>query len=271
MTERNSNVSTSRSARSAGEKPEPSDLIRSVQRAFRVLEVIGSQRDGMTVKQIARRCEMALPTAYHLVRTLAWEDYLIRVEGGRYQVGLAVSDRYSDLLRTLSGPSTVGDVLRRAVDDTGYSHYLGKLVDGRTAITAVDEGRRSPHVEDLIVGFDDGAHAHALGKALLSTMKSPERHGYLRQSGMRRYTDYTLTEPRQLDLDLATRARQGVYTEVGQFKHGVGCAGTVVHDDPDPRCRTVIACTLPLHDLGLYGARVKRRLRRAAEEMQPLL
>ena len=252
-------------------RTEPTDLIRSVQRALRVMEAIGSTPGGLSAKQIARRCELSLPTAYHLVRTLTYEGYLIRAQEGRYQVGLAVSDRYADLAKTMRGPATVDEVLRRTVSETGYSHYLGRIVDGRAAVTAVTEGSRSPHIEELIIGFDDGAHATALGKALLSTMSSQERRGYLRESGMRRYTESTVTEPRELEYDLAQLAANGIYTETGQFRPGVGCAATVVRDDPDPRCRSVIACVMPLPELRWYGSRVKNRLRRAAEELQPLL
>lgn len=271
MTERKKPGSASRPITSPSAKAEPSDLIRSVQRALRVMEAIGSSPGGLSAKQIARRCELNLPTAYHLVRTLTYEGYLIRAEGGRYQVGLAVSDRFADLAKTMRGPATVAEVLRRTVGDTGYSHYLGKIVDGRVAITAVTEGARSPHVEELIIGFDDGAHATALGKALLATMSSQERGWYLRESGMRRYTESTVTEPRALEYDLAQLATQGIYTETGQFRNGLGCAATVVRDDPDPRCRSVIACAIPLPELRWYGSRVKNRLRRAAEELQPLL
>ncbi|GAA4916894.1 hypothetical protein GCM10023223_40870 [Stackebrandtia albiflava] len=235
------------------------------------MEAIGASPDGLTAKQIARRCGLTLPTAYHLVRTLTYEEYLIRVEGGRFQVGLAVSDRFADLAATMRGPSTVAEVLRRTVGDTGYSHYLGRMVDGRVAITAVNEGARSPHLEDLILGFDEGAHATALGKALLSTMSTQERRYYLSEAGMRRYTEYTVTEPRELEYDLAKLAAEGVYTEINQFRDGVGCVASVVRDDPDPRCRTVIACTMPLTELRLYGTRVKNRLRRAADELEPLL
>jgi DNA-binding IclR family transcriptional regulator len=271
MTERKSKSSAPRPTDGPGAKPEPSDLIRSVQRALRVMEAIGSTPGGLSAKQIARRCELNLPTAYHLVRTLTYEGYLIRAEGGRYQVGLALSDRYADLAKTMRGPSTVAEVLRRTVGDTGYSHYLGRIVDGRVAVTAVTEGARSPHMEDLIIGFDDGAHATALGKALLATMSSQDRRNYLRESGMRRYTDSTMTEPGALEYDLAQLATHGVYTEVGQFRNGVGCAATVVRDHPDPRFRTVIACTMPLPELRWYGNRIRNRLRRAAEELQPLL
>lgn len=252
-------------------KSEPSDLIRSVQRALRVMEAIGAAPGGLTAKQIARRCGLTLPTSYHLVRTLTYEGYLIRGEEGRFQVGLALSDRFADLVATMRGPSTVAEVLRRTVGDTGYSHYLGRVVDGRIAVTAVIEGARSPHLEDLILGFDEGAHATALGKALLSTMSIQERRYYLREAGMRKYTDYTVTEPRALEYDLAQLATQGIYTEINQFRTGVGCAASVVRDDPDPRCRTVIACTMPLPELERYGPRIKSRLRRAADELIPLL
>lgn len=252
-------------------KTEPTDLIRSVQRALRVMEAIGAVPGGLTAKQIARRCGLTLPTSYHLARTLTYEGYLIRGDGGRFQVGLKVSDRYADLAKTMRGPSTVAEVLRRTVGDTGYSHYLGRMVDGRVAVTAVSEGTRSPMLEDLILGFDEGAHATALGKALLSTMSTQERRYYLRETGMRKYTDFTMTEPRALEYDLAQLAAEGVYTEINQFRTGVGCVASVVRDDPDPRCRTVIACTMPLPELRMYGTRVKNRLRRAADELVQLV
>ena len=80
---------------------EPSDLIRSVSRALRVLESVGRAPRGLTVKQIARRCELTVATTYHLVRTLAYEGYVIRREDGTYIVGLEIADRYRDLLATL--------------------------------------------------------------------------------------------------------------------------------------------------------------------------
>src|SRR5690606_40343945 len=72
---------------------EPSDLIRSVSRALRVLEAVGRAPRGLTVKQIARRCGLTVATTYHLVRTLAYEGYVIRREDGTYIVGLEVADR----------------------------------------------------------------------------------------------------------------------------------------------------------------------------------
>src|SRR2546430_13666230 len=93
---------------------EPSDLIRSVSRALRVLESVGGSPRGLTVKQIARRCELTVATTYHLVRTLAYEGYVTRREDGTYTVGMEISDRFRELVVAFLGPQSVAEALRRA-------------------------------------------------------------------------------------------------------------------------------------------------------------
>ncbi|MER5456743.1 IclR family transcriptional regulator C-terminal domain-containing protein [Micromonospora sp. NPDC002389] len=236
---------------------EPSDLIRSVSRALRVLESVGRAPRGLTVKQIARRCELTVATTYHLVRTLAYEGYVIRREDGTYIVGLEVADRYRELVAAFRGSPAVGENLRRAAIETGWSHYLGRFVGGQVAITAVAEGNRSPYLEDLVPGFDEGAHATALGKALLATLTAEQRHRYLREYGMRPFTSATLTTPEAFEADLAAGERRGMQLELGQFRQGVACAAVLVTPDKDMERRTVLACALPASEM-MTSARVVR-------------
>ncbi|MEH1012346.1 helix-turn-helix domain-containing protein [Micromonospora sp. CPCC 206060] len=236
---------------------EPSDLIRSVSRALRVLEAVGRAPKGLTVKQIARRCELTVATTYHLVRTLAYEGYVIRREDGTYIVGLEVADRYRELVTAFRGPPAVGECLRRAAVDTGYSHYLGRFVGGQVAITAVAEGARSPYVEDLVPGFDEGAHATALGKALLATLTPEQRFRYLREYGMRPFTPATLTTVETFEADLAAGERRGMQMELGQFRNGVACGAVIVTPDKDIERRVVLACALPAGEM-MTSARVVR-------------
>ncbi|WP_229398735.1 IclR family transcriptional regulator [Micromonospora okii] len=236
---------------------EPSDLIRSVSRALRVLESVGRASKGLTVKQIARRCELTVATTYHLVRTLAYEGYVIRREDGTYIVGLEIADRYRELVTAFRGPAPVGECLRRAALDTGYSHYLGRFVGGQVAITAVAEGHRSPYLEDLVPGFDEGAHATALGKALLATLTVEQRFRYLRDYGMRPFTSATLTTPEALEADVVAGDRRGMQLELGQFRQGVACAAVLVTPDKDMERRVVLACALPAGEM-MTSARVVR-------------
>lgn len=251
-------------ARSEG---KPSDFIQSVSRALRILEVVGSSRDGLTIKQIARRVQLAQTTTYHLVRTLVYEKYLIKGMHGLFTVGLEVSDRYRDMSQTMRGPVGVTETLRRQAADSGYSHYVARFVDGRVAITEVQEARLSPHTEELIVGFDDGAHATAVGKALLATLTPQERRFYLKESGMRRYTSRTLTTPSDLEMDLSRLSSQGIYTETGQYRDGIACAAMLVNRAAPLTERMAVAVTLPLDDLPKAGPHLRSRLHAVAQEV----
>ncbi|GLY26069.1 transcriptional regulator [Micromonospora sp. NBRC 101691] len=222
-----------------------------------MLEAVGRAPKGLTVKQIARRCELTVATTYHLVRTLAYEGYVIRREDGTYIVGLEIADRYRELVTAFRGPAVVGETLRRAALDSGYSHFLGRFVGGQVAITAVVEGARSPYLEDLMPGFDEAAHATALGKAMLATLTAEQRFRYLREYGMRPFTATTLTTVEAFEADLAAGDRRGMQMELGQFRQGVACAAVLVAPDKDIERRVVLACAMPAGEL-MTSARVVR-------------
>ncbi len=246
---------------------EPSDLIRSVSRALRVLEAVGGSPRGLTVKQIARRCELTVATTYHLVRTLAYEGYVTRREDGTYVVGMEISDRFRELVVAFRGPLSVGDALRKAALDTGYSHYLGRFISGRVVLTAVAEGPRSPHLEDLIPGFDDAAHATALGKSLLATLPPEQRARYLKDYGMRQYTPQTITTPEALEADLTAGERRQMQIEVNQYRQGLACAAMVAVNDRDPERRVVIACAVPAPELMTSAKVIRNRLTACARSI----
>jgi DNA-binding IclR family transcriptional regulator len=147
--------------------------------------------------------------------------------------------------------------LRRAALDTGYTHSLGRFVGGRIAVTASAEGVRSPFVDDMAPGFDEGGHATALGKALLATLTPDQRARYLRDYGMRQFTPATLTTPEALEADLAAGERRGMQLEMGQWRQGLACAAVLVVADRDIERRLVLSCALPAAEM-LTSARVVR-------------
>jgi DNA-binding IclR family transcriptional regulator len=250
---------------------EPTKMIQSVQRALRIMEYVGRHSGGVSAPRIAFECGLNRATAYNLLRTLVYENYLRRDEHGKYTLGLEVSDRYSELTRAMAGPRTCAEFMRRMSAETGYSTFVARFVEGRPAVTEVIEGNRSPHVEDLIVGFDDGAHATALGKALLATLQPHDRARFLKAAGMRPFTRRTLTEPDAFEYDLAVYGESGVYAELGQFKEDVGCAGVIVREGVTPADRIVFAVALPLNEIRESWPILTSRLREAAAELQPLL
>jgi DNA-binding IclR family transcriptional regulator len=213
-----------------GEGPgggRPDDFVQSVGRAVRVLEVVG-RYPGLPVKAIARHCDLNVSTSYHLVRTLAYEGYLVRLGNGTYVIGDTVARRFHDLVTSLARPPESAVVLRQLSDRVGLSSYLGLLHDGRVTVVEVAEASGSPYLEDFEVGLDVSAHATALGKALLVAMSPRERHTFLKGHELRPFTTRTRTDPEQLEAELGAVSPGASVTEHGEFRDGVSCAASLV-------------------------------------------
>ncbi|HTS95560.1 MAG TPA: IclR family transcriptional regulator C-terminal domain-containing protein [Streptosporangiaceae bacterium] len=211
---------------------QPADLIRSVSRALRIIEEVSGSPRPLPVKVIARRCQLNLSTTYHLVRTLCYEGYLVRLPGGGYAAGSEVAGRFHDVMGSLNRPARARAVLRHLADVTGHSAYLACISGGRLVVVDVIEGAQSPWLEDLQPGLETAAHATAVGKALLTTLPGRARGRLLREHGMRPFTPNTVTEPGQIEYELGQLRPGDMVIEHGQFRDEVCCAGVAVrgHD-----------------------------------------
>ena len=210
-----------------GAEPPPDDFVQSVGRALQVLEEV-ARRPGLPVKTVARRCALNISTTYHLIRTLAYEGYLVRLPDGTYVVGDAVARRFHDLVASLERPPDAAVVLRQLSDRVGLSAYLGLLQDERVTVVEVAEHAGSPYLEDFEVGLDISVHATALGKALLTGLAPADRRSLLHRHGLRPFTANTRTDPERLEEELR-RLRPGApVVEHGEFRDGVACAAALV-------------------------------------------
>ena len=124
-----------------GAGPLPADFVQSVGRAMLILEMVG-RRPGLPVKAIARRCSLNISTTYHLIRTLAYEGYLVRLPDGTYVIGDAVARRFHDLVTSLERPPDAAVVLHQLTERIGLSTYLGLLRDERVTVVEVAERAR---------------------------------------------------------------------------------------------------------------------------------
>jgi DNA-binding IclR family transcriptional regulator len=205
----------------------PADFVQSVGRAMLILEMVG-RRPGLPVKAIARRCSLNISTTYHLIRTLAYEGYLVRLPDGTYVIGDEVARRFHDLVASLERPPEAAVVLHQLTERIGLSAYLGLLRDERVTVVEVSESPGSPHLEDFEVGLDISAHATALGKALLGALPPRTRRDLLLGHGLRPFTANTQTNLDRLEEELRSVRPGAPVVEHGEFRDGVACAAALV-------------------------------------------
>jgi IclR family transcriptional regulator, acetate operon repressor len=201
-------------------------LIASVQRALHLMEAVASHPNGAPAKQLAREARLPLATTYHLLRTLAYEGYATRLSDGVWVLG--------DRIQTLHGQSKTQHLLSRIRpalvalrDELGVASYFGMHVDDEIRIIDIADGPRTPRV-DLWVGFDDAAHATALGKCVLRQLTEERRHDYLSRHPLVDLTPHTITEPQRLLRML--NSPSGLSLDHEEYALGTACAAVPVTD-----------------------------------------
>jgi len=174
----------------------PGTLIGSVQRALHLMEAVCHHPNGAPAKLLAREAGLHLATAYHLLRTLVYEGYLVRLADGSY----VLSDRVASLLshsRVQLALSRIRPALAAVRDELRAAAYLCLYEDGEIVVREIVDSPTTPRV-DLWVGFHDAGHATALGKSVLAFLDPASRSDYLARHALADLTPHTITDPRKL-------------------------------------------------------------------------
>uniref|UniRef100_A0AAU3I1T6 Glycerol operon regulatory protein n=1 Tax=Streptomyces sp. NBC_01393 TaxID=2903851 RepID=A0AAU3I1T6_9ACTN len=216
-------------------------LIGSVQRAMRLLEAVASREQGAPAKQLAREAGLALPTAYHLLRTLVHEGYLRR-DRGLFFLGEA-AERLSSSGARQKRRSTVRDTLARWRDAIGAPMYYAVYRDGEIEVMCVADTPANPAVEEW-ADFRETGHAHAVGQCLLAQLDDKSRRDHLDRYPVRALTPYTVRDEDRLLRRLERTGRMEPVIERQEYALGTVCAAIPVTVGSSA---AVVAFSLPSH------------------------
>lgn len=192
-----------------------------MQRALRLLEAVGTHRDGAPAKQLAREAGLPLPTAYHLLRTLTHEGYLRR-ENGVFLFG-AAAERLVDDGALQNRRSRMTQSLGRWRDIIGAPVYCAIYREGEIELVAVADTPAMPAVEEW-AAFGETGHAHAIGQCLLSQLDEQAREDHLDRHPVRPLTRHSVRDRPALRERLRSIERMEPVIERQEYALGTVCA-----------------------------------------------
>ncbi|MEU0217122.1 IclR family transcriptional regulator C-terminal domain-containing protein [Streptomyces sp. NPDC006265] len=192
-----------------------------MQRAMRLLETVAGHEYGAPAKQLARETGLALPTTYHLLRTLVHEGYLRR-DKGLFFLGEA-AERLSSSGARQKRRSRVVDVLAHWRDVLGVPVYYAVYREGEIEVMCVSDTPGTPAVEEW-ADFRETGHAHAIGQCLLSQLDDEARRDHLDRYPVQPLTPYTVRDNHSLLRRLERIRRMEPVTERQEYALGAVCA-----------------------------------------------
>ena len=194
-----------------------------------ILDVFGkSEQQHLSLHQISVQTRLNKNTVFRILYTLAEHGYISK-EHQTYQLGAKLVDLGNVKLRRKDLVSVASPYLDALRDQFGETVNLGVLDGGSIRYVDVRESRERFRLAER-VGGSDRLHSTALGKAHLAFLPPDEVRSLLKECGMPKQTDHTLTSISALKADLQKIRLVGYALDREESMLGAFCVAAPVLD-----------------------------------------
>lgn len=223
--------------------PEPKHPVRTVERAFEIIEVV-RELDGAGVSEIAEHVDVGKSAVHNHLNTLINQEYLVK-EGDEYHIGLP----FLGLGAYARNRTEIYETARREVDnladDTGELVNLMVERNGKGIYLYQAEGENAVKV-DTYPGKRVFLHATGLGKAILAYRPDEEVEAILDDHGMPEITEGTITDRDRFFDELDEIRANNYAVDREERLAGLCCIAAPITDAKD-RSIGAISVSCPVH------------------------
>ncbi len=216
--------------------------VQALERALNILELLGRSESELGVTEVAPAVGLPNGTAHRLLTTLSRRGYARQnPENRKYTLGIkafslatAARERLGPLarpfLKELTEVSQESSNL--AVMEKNSVVYIDQVPAPRMVRMFTEPGNRSP------------LHSTGTGKVLLAYQPGEIVDHVIGESGLSRFTPYTITDPKQLKNELERIRERGYAVDSEEMEEGVRCLATPIFA-PDGRILAAMSVSGP--------------------------
>ena len=203
------------------------DAVKSLIKVVSILEAFSTSRRSMSLAEISAATGFPRSTAHRLAASLR-DVGLLDQDGhrDRYRLGIKLFELGNTVLANMDLHREARPVVDALSQVSGHLVHLA-VFDGRQAIVihrvSADSGTPLTLIEAAPV------HCTSVGKAILA-FQPAARIDAIIASGLKRFTDSTITDGRKLKSELKLIRARGFAVDEGEHQPGVRCIGAPVHD-----------------------------------------
>jgi len=201
--------------------------IKALDRAIDVLECL-SQRNGMTLTEIAEKLDESPATVYRVLSTFeARQAVEMDSASQEWFIGPTSFRLGAAFLRRKDVVERARPVMRELMEETGETANLGAEVSGEVMFLSQVETH-----ENIRAFFPPGTmspmHASGIGKALLAHADQTRINKYVTRKNLESFTENTLSNQEQLRAELVKIKAQGYAFDNEEKSTGMRCVAAPI-------------------------------------------
>jgi IclR family acetate operon transcriptional repressor len=199
------------------------NVLTTLVRGLELLQAVAESDGQATAKSLSRRHNLTPGRCYHLLRTLRIHGYVVRLPGGRFDIGPRGASLGRQLRSRSEPPPELFAVLTRLHAKTRETSYISGWRNGAITLLQFIPGEQALSVRGLDVGYTGDLHARASCKSVLAHLPTDQVEVMFRGVRLRRLTTRTVCDTEKLMAELQNIRRQGYALDLEEFSEGICC------------------------------------------------
>ncbi len=204
------------------------NTIQSLERGLKILTILGSSDQPLSLNEIAGHFAIDRSSVFRLISTLVKNHFVQQdAETKKYTLGF----RFMELAGSFNEQGKIESVIRpiisRICAATKQNTHLAVLEGADVVFLAVEQPRESISV-NIAVGTREPAVATALGKAILSFRDSGILSALLDGADLLPYTERSILSKEVLRDELAMARKERIAFDREEYKSGIVCIAAPV-------------------------------------------
>ncbi|WP_332682490.1 IclR family transcriptional regulator [Bosea sp. (in: a-proteobacteria)] len=204
---------------------------KSIAKAFRLIEIVCSESEPVSLRHIATKANLSLPTTHRLLNTLKSVGALQSTAEGTFKLGeklVGIHNAISDNVRQVR--SIVELRLKGLLSKAGISARLSLFDDGELIIMAGNDSGVHQKMRSTI-GYRYEAYCTAPGKMLLAALGPEQFNAYMSYAPLVRITPNTICDPHRFRDEIAHIRTVEYALDDQEFIEGVRCVAVPLKDN----------------------------------------
>lgn len=202
--------------------------VQSVDRALEIIDILEDEPQGLGVTPLSKKMGVSKSTIYRLLSSLLNKEYVRQnEETQKYHLGLRLMQLGQTVTNQIDIRQVAAPVMERLVQDTGETVHL--VVQDGNEIVYIDKIESQATIRMFSnIGKRAPMHCTGVGKAILSNLSDEEIDNIIKENGLEKFTNNTITDPQKLKEHLKEILMLGYSIDDEEHEMGIKCAASPI-------------------------------------------
>jgi IclR family transcriptional regulator, carbohydrate utilization repressor len=212
-------------------KTAATPTIQVLERCFSLLEVLASQPDPMSLKDISARTGLHPSTAHRILNDLSLGRIVERPQAGAYRLGMRLLELGNLVKERLDVREAALGPMRELHKVTHQPVNLSMRQGDEIVYVERAYSERSGMQVVRAIGGRAPLHLTSVGKLFLAHDDPARVRAYATRTGLTGHTRNSITDLARLERELAEVRSSGCARDDEELELGVGCMAAGIFDD----------------------------------------